>query len=201
MYLYINTFSVFDISAVFLMFLFSMQSQAEMYCKCIQNPIFLRILLMFEYFLDQTTFHLFPLQYLEKQSSQAFLYMCVFLFFWYFGFMETCRHLNKCLMKTKRRAWNLFELGRFNVTTCHRDSLSEWRWGGQHWHDIILTGDSCATPRSNVACWGGSPRCPGSWLSEETSAACGYRSLVLYRRSCRQDAKIKRFFKNPKTLL
>lgn len=40
MYLYINTLSMFDISAVFLMFLFSMQSQAEMYCKCIQTPIF-----------------------------------------------------------------------------------------------------------------------------------------------------------------
>lgn len=38
MYLYINTLSMFDISAVFLMFLFSMQ--AEMYCKCIQTPIF-----------------------------------------------------------------------------------------------------------------------------------------------------------------
>lgn len=38
-------------------------------------------------------------------------------------------------------------------------------------------GGSCATPRSNVACWGGSPPSLGSWLSEETSAACGCHSL------------------------
>lgn len=162
---------------------------------------FLRISLIFEYFLDQTTFHLPPpLQYLEKQSSQAFLYMCVFFFFWFFGFMETSYTWKNCSADTltivswRQKGVHKVSLGcQFNATTCHRDSLSEWRWGGQHWHDIILTGDSCATPRSNVACWGGSLRCPGSWLSEETSAACGYRSLVLYRRNCRQDTKIKRF--------
>ncbi len=67
--------------------------------------------------------------------------------------------------------------------------FSVWWWGGQHWHDIILTGDSCATPRSNVACWGGSLLSPGSWLSEETSAAFGCRSLWICVLSCRHKAK------------
>lgn len=78
MYLYINTLSVFDISAVFLMFLFSMQSQAEMYCKCIQNPIFLRILLMFEYF----PLFIFSPCSIRRNNHLKLFYTCVsFCFF------------------------------------------------------------------------------------------------------------------------
>lgn len=54
--------------------------------------------------------------------------------------------------------------------------------------NIILTGGSCATPRSSVACWGGSRPSPGSWLSEETSAASGCRSLSLCRLNCKHKA-------------
>lgn len=39
-----------------------------------------------------------------------------------------------------------------------------------------LTGGSCATPTSNVACWAGSRPCPGSSPSEGTAAASGCRS-------------------------
>lgn len=165
---------------------------------------FLRLSLIFEYFLDQTTFHSPPPRSIWRNNhlklSSFSIHVCLFLFFWFFGFMETSYTWKNCSADTltivswRQKGAHKVSLGcQFNATTCHRDSLSEWRWGGQHWHDIILTGDSCATPRSNVACWGGSLRCPGSWLSEETSAACGYRSLVLYRRNCRQDTKIKRF--------
>lgn len=55
--------------------------------------------------------------------------------------------------------------------------------------NFLLTGGSCATPRSSVACWAGSQLCLGSWLSEETSAALWCRSLSLDRLSCRHRAK------------
>lgn len=55
--------------------------------------------------------------------------------------------------------------------------------------NFLLTGGSCATPRRSVVWWGGSQRCLGSWLSEETSAALGCHSLSLCRLCCRHRAK------------
>lgn len=55
------------------------------------------------------------------------------------------------------------------------------------WHVLLLTYDSCATPRSNEVYWAGSRLFPGSSPSEWTSAELWRRNLKSIWRSCGEN--------------